>query len=242
MKKNLLLVWILLLSISFVSCQNELRKDRRILKELENGIINTENFSAYFENRETILGSQNSEQLNNTASVIYAHIGIPVSRQDTHRLMIAVEYLDKALDLDSLNRSAYRNKLNILSSMQEWESAIEAIDQWLSFGESGYYDYMLKGFVYEKMKLSDSSRIAFEKALRVFDEAGYSEADDRNQVQKAIAIAFLKGKEAGLAEISRIIEITDSEYALLIKEVMLEDFEKQTYIDEYVFLRPQKLN
>lgn len=175
MKNNILISLFIILII--VSCNSERTKNDKIIKELEQGEINSREFSKIFENKALILKTNNSIELTEIASKIYSHIGIPVTSQDTQRLDIAIEYLDKALECDPLNRSAYRNKVNILTSMQEWDRAIEAVNHWLIRGKPYYYDYMIKGFIYEVLELKDSSITSFNLALAQFEQNKYEKED-----------------------------------------------------------------
>lgn len=241
MRQNYIFILFLLL-FSIISCNNERRKEKRILDELERGKINSLTFSKSFENKANILASKNSEELTNIASGIYAHIGTPVSKQDTQRLNIAIEYINKALILSPLNKSAYQNKLNILISMQEWEKLLDAINCWIEKGNPTYYDNMLKGFVYRKIGMNDSSNVAFKTALFIFEENRFKDDDVNNRIQKAIIVSFLYGKNRGIQEMNTIIDDTEDKDAIIIRNTIFNDFDEIKYIDKYVLKREEKLH
>lgn len=234
--KNIVLLIVLILLFCECRNTNSNKKD-----ELEEAIANTKKFEEIFENKSKIINTKNSTELVTIALDIQTHIGWPVSVQDTQRLLVAIDFLNQALYLDSLNRSAYNSKVKILMSMQLWNKSLEVIDEWLSKGKPLYYDYMLKGFVYETIDLNDSSLASFQEALKLFEVSGYVKDDVKNQVQKAIIIAFLYGEQNGIEEIDNIIQNTESTYAIQVKESVITNFNKKEYVNEYVFRKPTEL-
>lgn len=60
-------------------------------------------------------------------------------------------------------------------------------------------------------------------------------------MQKAIIVSFLYGQEAGMNEIDSIIDETNSDYAVMIKEDVIKKFNKQEYIEEQIFTRAKNL-
>src|SRR5690606_21007169 len=130
------------------SCNNQKQKEKQVLNELEQGETNAKKFSEIFKNKDVLLKTTNSNELLKIASEIYMHIGVPFSPEDTQRLNIAIEFLDKASKLDTLNKEIYRNKVDIYAAMQKWDEAIVSINKWINKGTPTYYNYMLKGFIF----------------------------------------------------------------------------------------------
>lgn len=241
MNNNILIISFLIIIHFLASCNNEKSKNRRILKELNQGAINSENFSEFIRNKDILLESKNSEELTNIGSTIYLHIGFPISKQDTHRLNIAIEYFEKALIINRNNRNAYRNIVKILMSMKKWEKGLQKIDEWLISGNPHYYDHMLKGFIYEILDKHNNSLDSFKAALKSFEKNNYKSSDVKNRIQKAIIYSFLYGQNAGMSELDKVIDETGDSYATIFRETIMKDFNKKEYIYEYVLKKPKQL-
>ena len=237
MRKNIV-ICCMLMSLLLVSCNKCSDKEKyyeQISKEVEQGERNASEFSKIFDAKSAILATYNSKELTKTALQIYRHIVHPTFKQDTIRLNVAIEFLNKALALDTLNREAFQIKFNIQTSLHLWDKSLNTINQWLKKGKPNYKDYMLKGFVYEKTDSTDKSLKSFRKALLYFN---WTEATNKNievRLQKVIIVTFLYGKEKGLAEIESIIKETGNNHAISFKENAIKDFDKKRFIDQFVF-------
>lgn len=234
--------WLIIYAIAIlmVSC-NLWNGNSNIVEKATSGELSIEEINNFVDKKESFLRKGNSPELNDIAVVISIHVGYPSRLSDTTKLNVAIEYLDRALELKKDNKVAYRNKVDILSKMKKWGSCLQTIDSWLDNEEAHYYDYMLKGFIYEMKDERDSSVIYFEKALNTFNSSDYPEDDVRNRIHEVAITAFIYGEETALKVVNKLIDITNSESAKLMRDYGIKNFDRKGYITSNVFLEPQEV-
>ncbi len=234
--------WLIIyaLAVLMVSC-NVRNENNNFVKKGTFGESSIEEINNFVGKKESFLRKGNSQELNDIAVEIYFYVGSPSTVSDTTKLNVAIEYLDKALELKKDNKVAYYNKVDILSEMKMWGSGIQTIDSWLDNEKAHYYDYMLKGFIYEMKDERDSSVLYFEKALNTFNSSDYPEDDVRNRIHEVAITAFLYGEEAALKVVNKLIDITNSESAKLMRDYGIKNFDRKRYITSNVFLEPQEV-
>lgn len=241
MAKTIFLIRSLLILITFIGCNSDRVKEKRLNQQFIEGEILSREFSNIFLKEDENIKNMNEDELTELASRIYVHIGTPTVRQDTQRLYVAIDYLDKALTINPSNRTAYRYKLDIQTTMQDWQESLKTVDDWLIRGVPHYYDHMLKGFIYSKSGNIDSSRLAFMCAMELLNREVPENLSVSDKIQKVILISLLEGDEKGLDEINALIKETDSETAKMIREEFFYNLDQMDYIDRYVFGKPEEL-
>lgn len=232
-------IYLLIILLCF-SCNKQKQRERRLYRELEQGNANSENFALLFTDSIKILSSKSSRKLNNTAFLIYSHIGIPLYKQDTVRLNFALRCLDKSLKIEPSNKSAYQNKINILGSLQDWDRIPIEIENWLKQNDTTYYDLMLKGFAYEMANKPNSSQNCFTQALKVYD-INVNTKRDKDLFQRIVIMAFIGGEAIALKELDKLINETNSQFLRQTKDVTFADFNRKKYIETNVFVAKQEL-
>jgi len=224
------------------SCSNRSKVDKRITINYEQGTENEEKFSKLIEDKDNILKKDDGAQLTKIGCNIYTRIGVPEFSQDTQRLNIAIELLNKAIKLDDNNVNAFYCKFNIETAMQNWKEALPCINKIIQISAPDVDNFILQGSVYEMLNKPDSSIIGFKNALLLFDKERNSESNDQILVRRAIIIAFIYGMEEAIKELSNSEMRTNDEYLKTARDQIFSTFNKRAYIEENIFNRPVRLN
>lgn len=224
------------------SCSNRSKHGKLISIESEQGVENAEKFSKLLEGKDSLLKTDNSEQLTKTGCDIYIHIGVPEYSQDTQRLNIGIELLNKAIELDDTNVNAFFCKFNIETAMQNWKEALPCINKIIQISAPNVDNFMYQGSVYEMLNKPDSSVIAFKNALLLFDKERNSAGNDQILVSRAVIIAFIYGREEAIKELSSSEMMINDEYLKTARDQIFSTFSKRAYIEKNIFIRPVRLN
>lgn len=182
-----------------------------------------------------------SIKLNDKANNIYMRIGIPTNSNDSVLIGDALMLLDSAIQLDSLNKSAYVNKMNILTSTKEYGQAISVIRSLQLLDSHNYYYFFLEGCALYK---SEDSKKAFDKftiSLNKFDSKYANTTSENIIIRRAVLIAFLQGKESAIEYVKSSLDSSNELNLNVFIESVLESFEIESFIDNSIFTRSEQL-
>lgn len=80
----------------------------------------------------------------------------------------ALKYLNKAIELDSLNKQAYQNKVTVLKELGRVTDVILTLSKLLTIDPEYAEGYIVLGFNYEKLQKFDLAKMAYENAKSIF--------------------------------------------------------------------------
>ena len=172
-------------------------------------------------------------ELNNRAMTIvtkyqFVHISKVVFEMDS-----ALTLLDSAILIDENYRTAYLNKVNVLSKLGRLNDVIEAVSVLIKKNEKDAEAYSLRGLYFEKNRDLGMAKKDYEMAIKAYDLRILENPNDLDaKTGKIFISAFIYGKEHAMKE----IQILEKKYpkdmrVLLIKEGMAE-FDRKKHIQE----------
>nr|WP_320117917.1 hypothetical protein [uncultured Marinifilum sp.] len=209
------------------------RKNKELKKELDNSVENAENILDLTKKTNEEMVNYSDEKLVELAMDLYDNVGgDPHFKEDSLKLHYALRYLEVAIAKNPNNESAYLSKINVCVAFKEYEKAIQSINS-LFFIKGEYAEgLMYKGMLYEMLQTKDSATIAYKKALKKYNKRINETNALNDKVNKAILYCFIEEEGRGLEEINNIIkENPNNNFAVQIKEQVIENFDKTKFID-----------
>ncbi|TKG92886.1 hypothetical protein EYV94_18100 [Puteibacter caeruleilacunae] len=156
------------------------------------------------EGRKPVEATNRSMALTDSASNLL--VNYHLEKQNTAKLDVILELLNKAIDCDSTNFLAYNNKLMVLSLKNEYLKAINLLDKMLSFNKNHAQLLFFKGLIYEKLEDPTSTQIFYNKADIMYEKQLKLYPDSMQLIaDRLFFTAFTKGKEEAHKELNLFI-------------------------------------
>jgi tetratricopeptide (TPR) repeat protein len=161
--------------------------------------------------------------------LIKTHLSYTPELNDTSRkaFLKALNYLSKAIELDSLNTRAYHDKLTVLTDLGK-DIDVMTLSKLLKIDPGFVSGYTQLGFVYERQGKIDSAKQAYENAKSAYLNKPNSDTRNLNLIiieflisnNKANALAKLKDFPIKNPELLRVVkdQINEIDSERLIKK------------------------
>jgi tetratricopeptide (TPR) repeat protein len=146
----------------------------------------------------------------------------------------ALFLFDKGIELDKNFIALYINKSQVLRKKSQFTEAIEVLDIVLRIKPNYPEVIMGKGFLFEKLNMKEDAAKSYIEARDFFLEQSMSNPNSVTiKCNSIFALYFVEGKVKALEQIDKlIVEYPESSEAFQFK-TMLEEFDRQEFINEY---------
>lgn len=149
--------------------------------------------------------SEEAIALNNEATQLMIYADFSAEKERDSLLNKALQKLDEAIAIDSLNIVIWQNKVQILMKFCRYQETLVALEQVLKTKESPEAVTML-GLTYERMGDTLSARKHYQKALVAYDKLLVAEPDSYLLLlNKYFILLSLEADEETLAQMRKVL-------------------------------------
>lgn len=229
--KYLTLISIILLT----SCLGRNKEPDRQSEQFDRTKLNAIEFKRKVEKGVKEYKKWDYSRLNDEASEIYGLIGKPNFKDDSVFLDVALLYLDRAIELNSVVVTAYQNKYNIVASFGRYREALKLMQKINSLSENFAYGYLSQGLIYEKLNNLDSANYCYKKAYDLYTLSIKIKPDINDLIHRVIVLELINQKDLASKELDRIIlKYPDNKFAKAFKVEFINKFDRGKFIDENI--------
>ncbi len=174
-----------------------------------------------------------SESYVNKACSLQIEVGAPITVSDTLKLKKALFFLDKALDINANNTSAFTNKIEILRLLGRYKEVLKILDKRTNIVPNFAEGFSYQGFIYERLGHIDSANIKYNQAILAYTKRFDKEGKIDDKIQRAFILSLID-KEEGLLEIESLInKHPNNKRLVMMKELLFDNFDRRGFIDKY---------
>lgn len=159
---------------------------------------------------------QSKKNVQAADEIIKDHISHSEELNSQKALLKALDYLDKAIEFDSLNMLAYQNKVTVLTVLKKHSELIKPLVKLVELKKDFAEGYVTLGLAYENLQKYDSANLAYKNAQTSYLKQKPS--DNRNYNLIFIEFLLTKDKNATMRKLKEF-DIHDPE---LKKKLILE--------------------
>jgi len=150
------------------------------------------------------------------------------------KLDLILDLLNQAINCDPSYYLAYNNKVTVLSLKGEYQKVVTLLDEMLEFSDNDPQLIFLKGIAYEKLNYYTAAEIAYKQAAVEYEKRLKLYPDSLELItDKLFFIAFTKGKEQALSELSKYILKYPDKTMLKDFRPLFENFNRDDFINQY---------
>lgn len=171
-------------------------------------------------------------ELNDSAFERYRNFVSGIDR-DERNLEIALEELDRAIDLEPEVSLFYSTKAHILLTLGNYEEAIVELKQILTFQPYNAEELSMIGFIYERYENPIEAQSWYERSIEAY-EMRIEENDYviNNKVHRAFLKFFVDDKEAALNAYYELKESYPDSERIVFMERLFTDFDRDRFLRE----------
>ncbi|HUW05585.1 MAG TPA: hypothetical protein VMW01_04925 [Williamwhitmania sp.] len=220
---------VFLFLLLFAGCTS---RDKSLQKELDNSSENAKTFSRLMAMPDEEAATLTDKQLVDLADNLYTNVGgLAYYKEDSLKLEKALRFLDIAINKNPKNEAAMLSKVNVYCSLKEYSRAITTINGLFEIKGEYPEGLMFEGMLYEKINKLDSSAYFYQEALNAYNSRILKDNKLNDKVNRAVLYCLVKNREAGLAEINKLIsENPQDEFAKQVKIGVIENFKRDVFI------------
>ena len=153
---------------------------------------------------------------------------------NTDSLKLAMKLTDSAITLDKSNDNLYFLKSQIDTRLKQYDNAIDDIDQALKIKSDAPGLKVIKGFLLEKEKRYEQANKSYLEALDGYNSmVKKNSLDAPTMLNRAFLIMFVHGKEKGIDEYKKLLQIFPNSRSVLDRARDFYNFDREKFIESF---------
>lgn len=138
--------------------------------------------------------------LNDSAVTLTRYITVPATKEDSLKIITAIELLDKSISIYSGYYLAYANKATMLLKFSDYNSSLETIQNINTKKKEYSEGRVLEGVLLNKLGMKDSASNKFNEAIDILKKKRRTSAKETawDRINIAYITMLWKGKKEAL--------------------------------------------